>query len=404
MLVGDYMMDTLPFNLNNMVKDAPIIIYGASTYGEIAYVALKELRLSPLYFCDRTKKGKYLGIEIIQPSQLVDFLNDNIIIASRDYFYDIKNTIMEIGCKNVFDMRELISMDLPLSKLSNIAKDMYAGRNSYINVAEHQNNEQINFHRLQYIVTERCSLRCKDCVSLMQYYQKPEDVDIDYYRESFERLLNLADNISELRIFGGEPFMNRGTYKLIERYAPLEKIASIQVYTNGTIIPDENNLHAMESDKVTLHISNYIHNEERISHLVERIKNYAIKYFVRQYDSWEDCGNLDYRNHSVKELENIFSRCVDRNCYTFFRGQFHRCPRSGFAMHLGAMPDVPNDYVDFTDKEKSDQTLREELMKLCQKTFIEACNYCDGIDYGLERTHIPAGEQVEKPLKYKRRE
>lgn len=395
-------MNIIPFNKESMKKEMPVIIYGASTYGEIAYAALKKIGINVCYYCDRFVKGEYLGVKVIEPKDLEGFINANIIIASRDYFYDIKNILVKIGCKNIYDMRDLLAIDLSDSRLSVRAMDMYAGRDSYIDVANNQNSDMLNYPRIQFVVTERCSLKCRDCISLMQYYEKPENVKIDEYVESFDRLINVVDNISELRILGGEPYMNPEVYKVIERYVDSKKIATISVYTNGTIVPSETNLRVLEHDKVILHISDYNHNKEKVSRLIDELKKYSIKYFVRKYDSWNECGNLEYRGYSVEEMEKLFSKCFERGCYSFFRGQLHVCPRSAHAMYLKAMPDIKGDYVDLMNKDVSDDELRKQLIELSKKEYIEACNYCQGPDYSTP--NIPAAIQIDRPLRYTRKE
>ena len=395
-------MNTIPFNKENMKKEMPVIIYGASTYGEIAYAALKKIGINVCYYCDRFVKGEYLGVKVIEPKDLEGFINANIIIASRDYFYDIKNILVKIGCKNIYDMRDLLAIDLSDSRLSVRAMDMYVGRDSYIDVANNQSSEMINFPRIQFVITERCSLRCRDCISLMQYYEKPENVEIEDYIGSFDRLIRVVDNVSELRILGGEPYMNPDVYKVIERYVGLKKIATISVYTNGTIVPNEQNLRALENDKVILHISNYNHNEERVNKLIKEIKKYSIKYFVRNYDAWNDCGKLECKGYSVEEMKKVFSKCFERGCYSFFRGKLHVCPRSAHAMYLKAMPDIKDDYVDLMENDISDIEIKKQLMNLTKKTYIEACNYCQGPDYSTP--NIPAAIQINKPLSYVRRE
>ena len=392
------MKSTKPFLAENMNKLVPLIVYGASVYGELAYIALREIGIRPTYFCDRSRTGQCFGIDIIHPNELERFLDANIIIASCDYFDEIRDQLMQRGCHNLFDMRYLLSLKLPQDGMTYRAKAMYAYREVYNDVAEHQGT--LSFHRIQFVVTEKCSLKCRDCMHLMQYYKNPMDVDLDEASVSFDRLLSLVDNISELRILGGEPFINKEIYKLIDRYAPSEKIGSIIIYSNGTIVPSERNLRALENTKVTVNISDYIHNEKRIRILEEKLKEYGIVHFVRRYDSWQDCGDLSNRGYSQEEKEKLFLNCFERGCYTFYKGQLHRCPRSVHAINLGAMPDVKSDYVDFTQMDASDDEIVKQLYKLRAKTWIEACNYCQGPDI-LTQNLIPA-VQINKPLAYQR--
>lgn len=390
---------TKPFNKETINTEKPIIIYGASVYGELAFLALDALELKAHCFCDRSRKGRYLGIPIIEPNRLLDYKDANIIIASADFFGEIKQWLFEFGCTNVFDMSPLLQMNLQTRKMSNRAKEIYENRNIYINIVEQQHNEGVNLHRVRFVVSERCSLKCRDCSHLMQYYQNPEDVDIKCYITSFDRLLKCVDDIGDLCILGGEPFLNSEIHELISCYAPMSKIHSISVYTNGTVIPNEKNLIALQHDKVTVHISDYGHNRNRINTVAEYFSKYNLKFFIRAYDSWQQGGELKRRDYTDGYKQDIFSKCFERNCYTFLRGKLHRCPRSAHAMNLGAMPDVKDDYVDFTEKNDcADSDLREQIIALLHKPFIEACNYCDGMNNITQ--HIQPAIQTTMPLHY----
>lgn len=392
------MVSTVSFQKKDIKQGTMLIVYGASVYGELAYLALQKLGVKPAYFCDRFRTGQYFGIDIIHPDELKHFLKANIIIASCDYFDEIREQLLEQGCHNLFDMRYLLSLELPQNDMTQRARAMYAYRQVYNDVAEHQG--ELNFHRVQFVVTEKCSLKCRDCMHLMQYYQKPMDVDLEKACLSFDRLLNVVDNISELRILGGEPFIHKELYKLIDRYAPSKKIGSITIYSNGTVMPNERNFHALKNSKVTVNISNYIHNEKRIRVLEERLKEQGILFFVRRYDSWQDCGDLSNRGYSQEKKEELFLNCFERGCYTFYQSQLHRCPRSVHAINLGAMPDVKRDYVDFAQLNVSDSELVKQLYSLRSKTWIEACNYCLGPN--ILTQHLIPAIQIKKPLPYER--
>ena len=73
---------TVSFNKERYIKSEPIIIYGASVYGELAYIALSQMGLKPEYYCDRSKDIKeYFGVKVICPEELNNKKNANIIIA-----------------------------------------------------------------------------------------------------------------------------------------------------------------------------------------------------------------------------------------------------------------------------------------------------------------------------------
>lgn len=393
------MGNTVGFNRERRIQAQPIIIYGASVYGELAYAALKQMGWLPDYYCDRSEeRTEYMGVRVIHPRALKGFQEANIIIASADFFREIKKTLEEAGCRNLFDMTDMLAMELPSEELSGRALEMYYNRQHYFDIVANQPEEKLVFNRIQYVVTERCSLKCKDCSHLIQYYRQPQDVDLYLYKPAFEFLLEHVDYIAELRILGGEPFMNRNMGKLIDWYHDCEKIERFSIYTNGTIIPNDGLLEALRKDKVKIHISNYKVNEDRIGKLVEVFEKYQITYFVREYDAWQDAGGVACRNYTQEQKEKIFSSCFERNGYTFLKGKLYRCPRSAHAMNLRAMPDVREEYVNLQNREVTAEVLRGELKNLQERCWLEACNYCSGPNNHTQS--IPAAIQISEPVAY----
>ena len=120
------------FTKDNYNKEEPIIIYGASVYGEIAYYALKEMGILPDYYCDQAKEKQfYFDIPVIRLENLKKMPKANVIIASADYYNEIAYSLEEVNVE-VFHMKELLNSNIPEEKLSNRAKEMYANRQHYI--------------------------------------------------------------------------------------------------------------------------------------------------------------------------------------------------------------------------------------------------------------------------------
>ncbi|NFF64913.1 class I SAM-dependent methyltransferase [Clostridium sporogenes] len=82
-----------------MKKD--IVIFGASKFGEIAYILLKD-EYNILYYCDNdiNKVGKTInGIKIISPEKLKEMDNVKIYIASQ-YYKEIEPQLLIINIAN----------------------------------------------------------------------------------------------------------------------------------------------------------------------------------------------------------------------------------------------------------------------------------------------------------------
>lgn len=393
------MTNTKPFTKNKYNVNNKLVIYGASVYGELARAALELLGIVPDFYCDKSEKRKvYFSTPVIVPKELKEFTNVSIIIASADFFYEIRDMLSAMGFTDLYDMSLLLKMELDVTKLSNRAREMYENKDYYINIASSQTGKKIVLNRIQYVVTEKCSLRCKDCSHLMPYYQHPQDIDIVKNKIAFDLLLDHVDYVAELRILGGEPFVNKEIYKLIEAYFDNSKIQTISIYTNGTIVPSEKVLTALKHENVKVHISDYKINHDKIEKLVKIFEEYSINYFVRSYDEWQDAGDTSCRGYSLEQIKKHFSTCFERNGYTFLHGKLYRCPRSAHGMNLGAMPDTPENYVDLQNWNGSSEKLRENIIALQNLKWLEACKYCSGPDN--HEKGIPAAIQIKAPIEY----
>lgn len=395
-------IETQPFKCNIYDKKQKIIIYGASVYGELAYKGLQTIGLNPDFFCDQSKEIKlYCNVNVISPYELVQkYKKANIIIASADFFFEIKDMLENMGCSNLYDMRYLLEQNINVEYLSNRAREMYANRQHYINIANNQRKNKILFNRIQYVVTEKCTLRCKDCSHLIPYYENPENIDVKKYKKSFDLLLKQIDYLAELRILGGEPFVSPDLSKLILDYQDNLKIEQISVYTNGTVIPNDDVLEILKGEKVRVHISDYLINKDKIEKLTKLFEEYEIKYFVRKYDAWQESGGVDYRNYTEKQLKDKFSNCFERNGYTFLKGRLYRCPRVAHAINLHAIPDNKTDYIDLENWNDSEEQLKNSICFLQKKTWLNGCNYCEGPDNHCQS--IPAAIQCKKNIPYNR--
>lgn len=376
------MKETKTFKKECYCSQNELIIYGASVYGELAYYALRKIGIIPTYFCDRAiNQEEYFGVKVIRPSEMVSHKDAAVIIASSDYFHEIRRQLKQIGCQNLYDMEYLLNVKLETENLSARAADFYDKKQDYIDIIWAADcDDELNFPRIQFVVTSGCSLKCRDCISLMQYYEKPENTDLEKYKKGFSRLLECVTNIFDFRILGGEPFVHREMYKLIEWFHDEEKIKRISVFTNGTIIPPELALDQLKREKIRVHISDYGFNRDKIQELVSILKKNEIKYYIQPYDFWQDAGNLLKRNYTDHKKKELFQRCYERECFSYFNGRLYHCPRSAHGINLGAMPDAKTEYVDLMDESIDNNEIKRQLKFQRERNYIEACDYCDGAD------------------------
>lgn len=368
--------------INKLKSGQKIIIYGAGVYGEITFAGLNFLGLVPFCFCDREKSiGDFHGIKVIQPNMIDVYKDAIILIAIETEYWNVKEFLDNKELEN-YDISTFFDLPLDINSLSYKAQEKYQNKDLYLAAVKYSRNpEIINISHMDLLVTEKCTLRCRDCSALIPYYVKPQNYVCEEIICKFNHMLQYINHISELRILGGEPFINDCIYKLFEEYRKNKKISNLVVYTNGTVIPDKKVLTSMNENNVIVHISDYDINTNKISQLTKVLNNYGIKCRVRKFDTWQDMGAVSCRNHSENILRSLYEECYQKNCYTFLKGKLYNCPRQAHLVNLGI---IENDYnsVDFNDEYCNVEEKRKELLKMIYEwEYITACNYCSGMNF-----------------------
>ena len=245
---------------------------------------------------------------------------------------------------------------------------------------------------LDLVITECCSLKCRDCSNLMQYYHTPQNLPSDDVIKDLDTLLG-SINVGELKILGGEPFVNPKVLSSVLRYlsvVPAQKFGSVKIITNGTILPSADCIDVMKNNpKSEVVFSNYGKLSSHQNEMIEICRDNGIRYTVMDDTFyWIDFGPAKKHDETDKFVRRQYENCYNRkNCNTLYRGKLYVCPRQAHGIHLGLISEVKGEYVDLYDPTNSDPyTLRQAVIALVRRTKpVSACSYCL---YGKFR-HVP---------------
>lgn len=364
---------------NNECTNKKVVVYGAGRYGELAYWGLKAIGIKPLCFVDRMLAGKrYFDVEVIHPEDVTKYKEYVVLLASLNYFNEMLFHAQKSGCKEIYDILDLILLEYDESVLTEYAKDEKHNYEKYKNVVENAGNNKLVINHCEIVVTESCTLRCKDCANLMQYYEKPEIFDIEDIIRCLDRLMNSIDMLLEMRILGGEPFINPNLGKLVAYYTDNPKIKRITIYTNSTLMPSQETVEFLKHKKVSVHMSDYGAVSKKIGELDDMLSANNIGHYIHKYEEWTDLGKPVKRNYTQEALQKMYESCIMAHCFSFYRGKLYTCPRAGHGERLGLFKNCKNDYIDFSTETPINE-IRKIIRKLIEKTeYITACEYCNG--------------------------
>lgn len=89
-----------------------IIIYGAGRLGEHVCRIILEGGGKPLFFCDKAVGEigeELLGIPVMRPDDISQYISSDIFLAVGVSFYEVKNHLENMGFKNIHTVEKLIT-------------------------------------------------------------------------------------------------------------------------------------------------------------------------------------------------------------------------------------------------------------------------------------------------------
>jgi organic radical activating enzyme len=389
----------------------PIIIATLPEEAEAIYNACRDNGINVTAFCDnelrRVEKG-YCGLEVIHtPSLTKRFPKARIIIA----FFNLDepaDQLSELGYSEFYSPLELLE-DYDINKHKHRHKQSYIETKISISKKSHSmyfDETKTYLRSLDIMITTKCSMKCKSCANLMQYYVDAKNTD-DGILAAVKTLSDNVDAISEFRVIGGEPLMNKNWAKIVNGIVEQDSKREIFIYTNGTIAPKDDDLKTFKGKDVNFYITNYGKLSKNVNKMIEGLEKYDIGYMNKPADYWVDCSNIKQHNRLPKENKTVFKECCAKHFYTLLNGKLYTCPFIANAANLNAIPLTNSDYVDLSD---NTQDLRHKISRLVNmKNFFPACDFCDGrpLDPTTAKQYdgqgfIKAAEQTSGPINFKK--
>ena len=385
--------------------DNGVIIFGTGNLGTLALRALEKKNIKVVCFLDTNKENQnknFKNYKVISLKDLSADLQSLPIIISGLHFRYYKRILKSLNISNYYDADFLFN-ELDLSNMDTawtqerckIQLDLYN-----FSVKSSRESKKLNLNSLDIVLTEKCSLKCKDCSNLMQYYAKPVDEDFNTLVDSLDKFMKAVDYVQELRIIGGEPFMYKKINEVLKIITGYKNFGNLLVYTNGTIVPKEDKISSFKGDNVVFKISNYGSISRNVKKLEEFLKKNEINYITENVTKWQDCAKIQKYERDLSLTKEIFGNCLVNDALTLLHGNLYLCPYSAHGENLNAFPKEKNDSINLLANFDT-ATFKEKIRSLVfDKEYLKACNWCNGRDHNVAK--IDAAIQTKKPLDYKK--
>ncbi len=328
-------------------------------------------------------KLENLGIRILSYREIASFREDYVILAGKTF---LKGYCRALGYDGIGDFYSAVP-----ALRSGAAKQYYF---SYFTSLYRKQKKGLYLGGVEINLTKRCTLRCRECANLLQYYDRPERIPADTVIRSVKRLLAVTDGIAMFKLLGGEPLLEQDLIKeilLLSEIRDSRKVLGIQIITNGTLLFREDVLEVMRKElRLGVLLSNYGNLSPKEEALKRQLTDAGIAWSETGLrDEWCAWGDPKQIYHDGERAKYLFDYCKNKSyCCTVLDGKFYTCPRSAHGDGLGFYNEK---YVDLLQAESGDGVLngssedelitelREELRAYYYRTDApEACASCTG--------------------------
>lgn len=367
-------------------EELSIYIFGAGEVGSELYNFVKKnLYVASFIDNDPLKiKTSFCGLDIISLEKYVPSQNNRIVIATRkEYQSQIAAQLKEKGLKhleNYFFFEEFI--------------------NFFYLIIEAYTYNRIIIRQAQICVTERCTLKCKECAHGCYAVSSTDSVDLtlDEVKDSADNFFSKIDFVNFFSLLGGEPLIYKNLSEAIryigENYR--SKIRTFAITTNGTCLPTESVVNACKKYKCSFLISNYTKVipklKSKVRNLIKLLEENEIEYKLLDEEiEWIDFG-FNYVKNSDQEAEVIFNRC-GTDCREIRNNRYYYCVMARSVsdnLHIAECDEFFD--MDSYDRDNNLKQLLEFELGYSKKGYLEMCKHCNGMNCNDRR--IPAGEQV----------
>lgn len=252
---------------------------------------------------------------------------------------------------------------------------------------------------LNCVFTTRCSLKCKNCCGMIQYFRQGEQSDLPYQGilNAAKRVSDIADFVDHISLNGGEMFLYKDIKPLLKSVAKMQfNCGRIMMFTNATIIPDAEVLTLIREANILLQINNYNISKNNTFNFVKKCLEYGVDYVVHpSTKKWYNGPHIINKLEAEDAIKHSKSCYLRENNIKLTEDRFYMCSFLQTAYRLEAIEDDNRNYLKIWDSGFTKQKIIEYL-----KTTPPGCAYCSG--WTAESIVVPAGEQITSPISYRK--
>lgn len=348
-----------------------IAIWGAGKFGKFVLRQLiNRPNITVKYVIDKraAKLEEVSGTPVVSPETFKGSFAEDVEI------------VLVAFVNSMTDIKELKSLEI--RKLGIVSDLVYKyGAVLSDNILEDRQiiwSDKINecfpvFPVLETNVVDYCNLNCKGCSHFSNIFPKGSKVAFENF-ESDIRYLSKKVNIIQFNLLGGEALLSDDLEKHINCLKDYMPATTIQLVTNGILIPSQSpeRLRFFAKNNVYVSITEYppvTQTKEKISKLLGQ---YGVYFEIRQLVSTFG-KNIDVSGENDPwEAQRI---CRENKCHFLREGKIYKCPFSALGNYFFKYYDIPL-YFDEGINIYNEQNDWKSIIDNLEKEPVRQCRFC----------------------------
>lgn len=245
---------------------------------------------------------------------------------------------------------------------------------------------------LTFMITTKCSLKCKYCVAYMNSY--PDDrkrhISLEQIEKDIDSIFDNVDAVGAITIQGGEPFLHPDIDKIVAKILEKKNLGIVSIATNGIFKISEDKLGVFKDNRLNVAFSGYY---DALSPAqldvyyqnVEMMKRNGVPHTVGvKVPEWIIPPSLWDKAPTEEWLLKRKANCVfPERCMQVMDGKLYPCLYS-ISLHGVGVADYPMDYVNLVG-----DRLPDRIRQFIDAPYYMSCRHCDK----SQGTTNMAGEQ-----------
>lgn len=387
-------------NMNQILKDRKIIIYGAGRMGQAAIVALRETLddfESRVLGCAVTKfNNNPTELEGLNVREVDEYIGRNdvlfLIAARKRYIKQIENILISKGFRDYqeFDFIECINILEKKWREMNYERFCRFKANAEMNALSSEEyilflSRQLkcNVINFEINVADHCNLNCQ-CCNHFSPLADEKFLDLGQYEKDLERLSFLiGNNTGKMMLLGGEPLLNPDIVRVMTITRKHLPQTEISVESNGLLLPKMKDDFWITLNKlhIGLSLTRYPVNFDYDYWIKEGQKRGVSVSDGHMTESIKTTYHLPIRDMAEFNIYKNYAKCEHANqCIVVREGRIYACPLAANVHYYNKyynknIPDKENVSIDIYGvtswKEIEDYLKEPNLM----------CAHCDVFHY-----------------------